>query len=272
MNKIIKILLFLLLLTFLGTGLGYLALSSNPEFGGQIAKERQVVLKQSPQYSEEKFKNRPAQIDYDIWVNIEDFMGDQVRMPPGPFPMVIPNLTMPPSNGLIAYWLGHATVLVEMEGKRIITDPMLSEAAFPIQIIAPKRFSPPPIQMEDLPAIDIAIVSHDHYDHLDMRTIQHLSRTGTHFFVGLGVAVHLEKWEIPTDQIHELDWWDQVEFGDLSIHCTPARHYSGRTSMNNSTLWSSWVIKGSQNSIFHSGDSGYSPHFSEIGNRLGPLI
>ena len=148
---------------------------------------------------------------------------------------------------------------------------MLSGEAFPLETIAPQRFNPSPIPIEELPMVDVAVISHDHYDHLDMKTIQQLAKGGTHFFVGLGVGAHLELWQVPAAQIHELDWWESKTHRGLTVHCTPARHYSGRRAMDNSTLWTSWVIKGEQHTIFHSGDTGYAHHFSEIGARLGPI-
>lgn len=260
-----------LILGIFGSGYLYYYMSSRPEFGGRIEGPRQQRLLKSDQYDHDHFHNTPPPIDYDIMVNLEDAMGDQIRQPPAPFPMVEPELGTKLSQGLEAYWLGHATVLVGLEGRWIITDPMLSDTAFPIGLVAPKRFNPPAITMENLPKIDIAVISHDHYDHLDMKTIQHLSKDGTHFFVGLGVGAHLERWDIPAEQIHEMDWWDSVEFAGLQVHCTPARHYSGRKSMSNATLWTSWTIKGDQHTIFHSGDTGYENHFKEIGERLGPI-
>ena len=270
-----KILLRLLLIVtaILVLGVVYVNhyMSSTPEFGGRIEGDRQKSLLLSPQYAGDHFHNSPAPIAYDIWTNLKDATGDQIRTPPGPFPIEKPTLDSTASQGLEAYWIGHSTVLVEMEGKRILTDPMLSDAAFPVDMIAPKRFNPPALTMDELPKIDIAIISHDHYDHLDMKTVQFLSAGGTHFFVGLGVGAHLRKWNIPTDFIHEMDWWETIKFKGLRINCTPARHYSGRKSMSNATLWTSWVVKGNDHTFFHSGDTGYEGHFKEIGERLGPI-
>lgn len=249
----------------------YFAVMQNPEFGGSIEGERLTKVKKSANYEQDHFENKPPQKQADIWVSLKEMMGDQVRVPPKPFPLVAMNLDNPPSQGLEAYWLGHATVLIEMEGMRILTDPILSNEAFAVKMLAPTRNNPSPIPLEDLPPIDIAVISHDHYDHLDMKTVQHLAKNGTHFYVGLGVGAHLEKWQIPQKQIHEKDWWQKETLGGLEIHCTPARHYSGRRAMDNSTLWTSWVIKGKKHSIFHSGDTGYGKHFKEIGEKLGPI-
>src|SRR5690606_6066149 len=202
---------------------------------------------------------------------IKDLMGGQIRIPSAPFPMAKPILPDSVTSGIKATWFGHATVYVEMDGKRIMTDPMLSERAFPIKIVAPERYNPTPLEPEELPAIDIVTISHDHFDHLDMNTVQVLAKKGSHFFVGLGVKSHLLEWGVGEEQISEMDWWESQSLGDFTIHCTPARHYSGRTGINNSTLWTSWVIESPDHKIFHSGDSGYGNHFLQIGEKLGPF-
>ena len=115
------------------------------------------------------------------------------------------------------------------------------------------------------------MISHDHYDHLDMATVRHLAAQGTQFYVGLGVGAHLERWQVPPAQIHELDWWEAAELKGLRITCTPARHYSGRRAMDNSTLWASWMLRGAGGAVYLSGDTGYGPHFAEIRRRLGPV-
>jgi L-ascorbate metabolism protein UlaG (beta-lactamase superfamily) len=207
----------------------------------------------------------------DNGVLFEEMMGDQVRSPPEPLPLVRPELTEQVPPGLRAWWFGHATVLIELDGFRVLTDPMLSSHAFPVRFFAPERSTPPPLSVEELPRIDVVTISHDHFDHLDMETVQALAERGTHFFVGLGVGAHLEVWEVPADQIHELDWWESAELGGLTLHCTPARHYTGRRSMGSPTLWASWVIEGPEHRVFHSGDSGYGTHFTEIRDECGPI-
>lgn len=244
-----------------------------PDFGGKIAGERLARMEASAQWvaADGAFSNDPPPPGYDIMVNLEEMAGDQVRQPPGPFPIVTPSFADPVPAGLRATWFGHATVLVEIDGVRVMSDPMLSDQAFPVGLIAPQRMNPSPLPLADLPPIDVVTISHDHYDHLDMATVQHLAARGSHFFVGLGIGAHLERWEVPADQIHELDWWESAEHAGLKVHCTPARHYSGRSAMDNSTLWASWVIEGPAHRVYHSGDSGYGPHFAEIGQRRGPI-
>lgn len=242
-----------------------------PDFGGPLEGARLERAQQSPQYRDGAFENDPPPPGYDLEVNLREWMGDQVRKPPAPFPLQRPSLTQTPEPGLRAIWFGHATVLVEIDGRRVMSDPMLSEHAFPVHFVAPRRNNPPPMTLEQLPRIDVVTISHDHFDHLDMATVKALASLGTHFFVGLGVGAHLELWEVPAAQIHEMDWWETVEHAGLKFHCTPARHYSGRKSMGNPTLWASWVIEGSEHRVFHSGDTGYGPHFAEIGKRRGPI-
>ncbi len=136
-----------------------------------------------------------------------------------------------------------------------------------------KRYSKElPIEVEKLPAIDLIIFSHDHYDHLDYGSIQKLKGKTKKFYVPLGVGNHLKKWGVQPSAIQELNWWDEVTYGDLVLAFTPARHFSGRGLTNRwSTLWGSWVIKGAQDNIYFSGDSGYGSHFKTIGDKYGPF-
>ena len=116
------------------------------------------------------------------------------------------------------------------------------------------------------------LISHDHYDHLDMATVPHLTRRGSRFFVPLGIGAHLERWGVPAAQVEELEWWQSRSLGPLQIVCTPTRHYSGRGLDNrSSTLWSSWTVVGPQHRFFYSGDTGYGRLFKDIGERFGPF-
>ena len=161
----------------------------------------------------------------------EQFFGDPLRTPQAPIPVIEikpETLETPPKQGLRAMWIGHAGVLIEIDGHRFLIDPVFSEYASPFDYIGPKRFHPPPVALKDLINIDAVMISHDHYDHLDMSTIEHLSPQGTLFFVPLGIGAHLERWDVPDSQIFELEWWEVQKLGSLTIVCTPNRHYSGR--------------------------------------------
>ena len=244
---------------------------SGTEFGGVMDEESSVKARSSNSFNGDHFQNSPDGMPYDIMVNIADLLGDQVRVPPGPFPMKIPDVADSVKAGIRATWLGHATVYIEMDGKRILTDPMLSNRAFPVKLRAPKRFNPSPLPMAALPPIDIVTISHDHFDHLDMKTVKVLAASGSQFYVGIGLKAHLIEWGISAAQINEMDWWESLTLDEFTIHCTPARHYSGRTGLNNATLWTSWVISSPNHRIYHSGDSGYGDHFRAIGEKLGPI-
>ncbi len=244
-----------------------------PTFGGVMEGERLARMRASPQYVDAKFENTPPyRSKLALVQNIRDYSGGQQREPGFTIP-VLPlapgSLNLPPLTGLRAIWFGHSTVLVEIDGVRIMTDPVLSQRASPFQFVGPERMHPPPIALAQLEGIDAAVISHDHYDHLDRDTVLQLARGGTHFFVGLGIGAHLQRWSVPLVQIHEMDWWEKRSFKGVEIHATPARHYSGRKRMDDSTLWTSWMLKGAGYAVYYSGDTGYGPHFSEVRKRLG---
>jgi len=244
-----------------------------PSFGGASEGARLERMKKSPQFVGGRFENTPPYVsNMSLGRELHDFMGEETREPTFEVPvlkMSSDDLGVPVAPGLRTWWLGHASVLVEIDGVRILSDPMLSERASPFQFIGPARLHPVPLPLGQWKNIDAVVISHDHFDHLDMNTIIHLAQGGTQFYVGLGIGAHLERWQVPAAQIHEMDWWDQVEIKGVKIHCTPARHYSGRTSMNNSTLWASWMLKGPAHALYYSGDTGYASHFKTIRERLG---
>ena len=169
-------------------------------------------------------------------------------------------------------WLGHATVLASINGKTILFDPVFSESAAPVSW-AVKRYQPPAIDIDQLPPIDFIVISHDHYDHLDMNAVRFFRESDTRFLVPLGVASHLEYWGIGRDQVTEFDWWQSRNISGITFTCAPAQHFSGRTATiaMQKTLWASWAVRTEAASVYFSGDSGYAGHFKEIGDRLGPF-
>jgi L-ascorbate metabolism protein UlaG (beta-lactamase superfamily) len=244
-----------------------------PAFGGTFEGERLERMRQSKQFINGRFENTPPYIsDFSLQGELKAYLGKEVREPTFELPvlkMAADELAKPAAPGLRAWWLGHASVLIEIDGVRILTDPVFSQRTSPFQFIGPARLHPPPLALTQWKNIDAVVISHDHFDHLDMATTQHLSQGGTHFYVGLGIGAHLQRWGVPMAQIHEMDWWEQLNIKGVTIHCTPARHYSGRKSMDNSTLWASWMIKGPTHSAYFSGDTGYAPHLKTIRERLG---
>jgi L-ascorbate metabolism protein UlaG (beta-lactamase superfamily) len=251
-----------------------------PSFGGSVEGERQARVQASPQFRGGRFDNvvpKTQRTTAQSWDYLKrQMMGNEMRTPPPPCPPVIrlnpEDFKKPPTPGSRAIWFGHASVYLEIDGARIMLDPMLSDYASPLMRIGPKRFHPPPLALESLPKIDAVVISHDHYDHLDMNTTKHLSRVGSHFVVPLGVGAHLERWGIPKSQFTELDWWQSAEMRGLKITSAPIRHYSGRGLRDgNATLWSSWSIAGPVHRVYFSGDTGFGEHFREVGDRLGPF-
>jgi L-ascorbate metabolism protein UlaG (beta-lactamase superfamily) len=248
-------------------------------FGGKLEGGRLERARQSPRFDGAKFVN-PVPTNLLVpgtwWEMIRhQVLGGEERVPRRP-PQVVPrsaaDYATPPVSGLRATWIGHASTLVEIDGHRILTDPIWSERASPSTIVGPRRFHPPPISIEALPPIDVVLISHDHFDHLDMATVQALAARGSRFAVPLGVGAHLEAWSIPAGQITELDWDESVRVGALELVATPARHYSGRNPLRrDAMLWSSWVVKGPRHRIFFSGDSGYFDGFQAIGAAHGPF-
>jgi len=170
-------------------------------------------------------------------------------------------------------WFGHSAFYLEIEGKKILFDPMFNLRPSPVPWVGTKRYTGNLLDMlDDFPQLDAVMISHDHYDHLDDQSIQRLKDKASRFIVPLGVRKHLIKWGVAADKISEHDWWEEIQFNDLTLACTPARHFSGRGLHDrNTTLWCSWVILGQECKVFYSGDSGYGPHFKDIGKRYGPF-
>lgn len=181
-----------------------------------------------------------------------------------------------PASGLRITWFGHASTLLEIDGVRILIDPVWDERAAPTKWAGPKRFFPPPLRLEDLPSIDAVLISHDHYDHLGAGTVERLARIEslrrTRWMTSLGVGAILAKFGVPPDRCTELDWTDETQLGSLTITALPARHFSGRSLFNRfETLWSSFALVGPKHRVYYGADSGEWYGFREIGEQFGPF-
>ena len=248
-------------------------------FGGKLEGARLERARRSPRFDGGKFVNPiPTNLlePGSTWEMIRhQLLGGEERVPPRPLPVVArlaADYADPPASGLRATWIGHASTLVEIDGIRLLTDPIWSDRASPSTLVGPRRFHPPPLPLESLPPIDVVLISHDHFDHLDMATVQALAARGARFAVPLGVGAHLEAWSVPAAQVIELDWGEATRVGDLQVIATPARHYSGRNPLRrDAMLWSSWVVKGPRHRLFFSGDSGFFDGFKAIGAAHGPF-
>jgi L-ascorbate metabolism protein UlaG (beta-lactamase superfamily) len=206
----------------------------------------------------------------------EFLCGGERRVPRGPLPSVNPlaGWAKPPASGLRATWLGHSTVLIEIDGLRVLTDPVWGPRASPSTLAGPKRFQPVPVALRAMPPLDLVIVSHDHYDHLDYPTIRELAKLDVPFVTSLGVGAHLEAWGVNPERITELDWWEshQLPNSGLAVAAAPSQHFSGRGLKDrNRTLWSSFIIRGERHAVFFSGDTGLTTEYRTIADRLGPF-
>lgn len=256
---------------------GWAVMQTAP-FGASMGGARLQRAQANPQYRDGRFVNvepealasSTALVDY----TVRQFSGNEVREPPAPVP-VLPVTraalaASPAASSLRAFWIGHASAYVEIDGLRMLLDPVFAQRVSPLPV-GPQRFHPPPVALADLPRIDAVLISHDHYDHLDMDAVRHLAAGGARFFVPLGIGAHLERWGVPAAQVQEMEWWQEHVLGGVRIVCTPSRHYSGRGLDRSNTLWSSWSVLGPRHRFFYSGDTGYSRLFQEVGTRLGPF-
>lgn len=249
-------------------------------FGRKLAGARLERAKASPRYRDGAFHNlapiAPG-LKHGAMPGLGEFLcGGDRRTPPAALPArdPRPGWAARPDTGFRATWLGHSTVLIEIDGMRVLTDPVWGERASPVSFAGPKRFQPVPVPVTGLPPLDAVVISHDHYDHLDHGTILELAKRDVPFYTSLGVGAHLEAWGVPAERIVELDWWESARLpaGDLAITAAPSQHFSGRgPGLRNDTLWSSFVLTGPRHRVFFSGDTGLTPEYQDIRTRLGPF-
>ncbi len=207
------------------------------------------------------------------------FLGTAARSPrtiPGPFQTDARVYATEPLSGLRVTWMGHSTSLVEIDGVRILIDPVWDERASPTSWSGPKRFYPPTIALDDLPKIDAVVVSHDHYDHLGEGTIRRLAQMeklrGTQWITPLGVETILQRFGVKAERCVALDWLETANVGPVKLTALPTRHFSGRSLFNRfETLWASFAIVGPRHRIYYGADSGEWDGFAEIGEEFGPF-
>ncbi len=242
--------------------------------GSKPSGARADRVRRSPRYRDGAFQN-PTRTQLMVPENRrhtvrELLFGGEARKPAGTIPMLAD--AGGSAEGLHITWYGHASVLVELDGARILFDPVWSDRCSPSQAVGPKRLHPAPVPLDRLPPVDAVVISHDHYDHLDMHTVRALVRRQTApFVVPIGVGAHLDRWGVPAERIIELDWDEGVEVAGVTLTATAARHFSGRTLTRNYTLWASWVVAGPEHRVFYTGDSGYFDGYADIGRAYGPF-
>ncbi|GGL67061.1 MBL fold metallo-hydrolase [Streptomyces fumigatiscleroticus] len=251
-------------------------------FGADPSGERMARIRRSPHFENGVFQNpggtartRPSGSTSALAKVYLDRDARARRAPKGTVPVhatTLADLSRPPATGLRLTWMGHSSVLAEIDGRRVLFDPVWGERCSPFAFAGPRRLHPVPLPLAALGPVDAVVISHDHYDHLDMPTIKALAGTDTVFAVPLGVGAHLEHWGVSAGRLRELDWHEETEVGGLTLTATPARHFCGRGLRNTQhTLWASWVVAGERHRIYHSGDTGYFEGFRDIGAAHGPF-
>ena len=247
-----------------------------PHALGAHRRRLRPVVTDSPRFYDGKFHNTmetPALPPASARKGLLRQMHDErhVGLPGSPVPLAHSELPVEAAE-LAVTWFGHASALLEIDGQRVLVDPVWGYRVSPSPTIGPTRLHEPPIALAELPPVDAVVISHDHYDHLDLPTVRELLRWQTApFVVPLGIGEHLRKWGVPEKRIVELDWDDSITIGELTLTCTEARHFSGRFFARDTTLWASWVLAGPRHRVFFGGDTGYTPAFAGIGARLGPF-
>ncbi|GAC1353687.1 MAG: MBL fold metallo-hydrolase [Herpetosiphon sp.] len=268
------------LIVFIGTAISVIV-RWRVVLGAAPRGQRRARIDRSANAIHGRFKNLssvptllPGSLLRTLWLQLTVREG---RRPAEPLPIV---QTAPDHSGgttLRVTWLGHATTLIEIDGARILTDPVWSEWAGPFPHGGPRRFHPPPWTLAQLPPLDAVLITHDHYDHLDAATISVLARSTVQFIVPLGIGAHLERWGVHPTNISECDWAEEVTLiagqsgSTLRLRAVPTQHYSGRSLWRNQTLWAAWVVTGPVHRVYLGCDGGWSSTFEEIGRRFGPF-
>jgi L-ascorbate metabolism protein UlaG (beta-lactamase superfamily) len=198
------------------------------------------------------------------------------KRPLGPFRTDIRFFETEPASGLRVTWMGHSTMLIEIDGARVLVDPVWDERAAPVSWAGPKRFFAAPLHLEELPRVDVVLISHDHYDHLGAQTISKLAKlerlSNARWVTALGVGPILVRLGVKPDRISELDWTESVCVAGLEVTALPARHFSGRSLFRRfESLWASFVIAGPKHRVYYGADSGEWDGFAEIGREYGPF-
>ncbi|PKK38010.1 MBL fold metallo-hydrolase [Siphonobacter sp. SORGH_AS_0500] len=249
-----------------------------PTFGGTASGARLERIQHSPQYKNGTFAyplETPMMNPESSWFKLLQayLKPSEGREPERPLPSVKTNLKTLTGAEPVLVWFGHSSYFLRINGKNLLVDPVFSGRTSPFQFVGSKAYSCTEMYAaDDFPELDAIIISHDHYDHLDYDTILKLASRTKHFHVALGVGSHLERWGVKPEAITEYDWYESGKISDdLELTATPGRHFSGRALKRGQTLWNSYVLKTPTQKIFLGGDSGYGPHFKEIGEKYGPF-
>ena len=272
MKKVVKVIGIIILIPVILIALviviGLLFLRFYPSVGDHPTdEEKKVYETKSALYSDGEFHNEQQS----SLMSGESYPSDPRRVPEQIIKAEEPDLlTDPEDDDLTFTWLGHSSFLLQAGSRTILADPVLSERSSPVGFAGPKRFSEIPISTSDMPDIDIMLISHDHYDHLDYQTILELKSKVSHFVVPLGVDTILRGWGVEADKITALSWWEKTEIAGITVTMTPSQHFTGRDPlMRNSTLWGGYYVENAYHKVYYTGDGGYCDVFSQVREKLG---
>ncbi|NOS94688.1 MAG: MBL fold metallo-hydrolase [Cyclobacteriaceae bacterium] len=275
--KILKKILMIILLVILVAAVGIYLFMQTAVFGAHPSGDRQARIEKSPNYKNGAFQNltpTPVQSEnFSAWkVMWKYFNTPKSSEPSQPLPSVRTDLKNIQSDKPVVVWFGHSSYFIQINGKKILVDPVFSGNASPVSFLTSNFQGSNVYGVNDFPDLDMVLITHDHYDHLDYKTILELKDKTKLFCTSLGVGAHLEHWGIAPDKIVELDWWEsKTIFESMELTATPARHFSGRSFARYKSLWSSFVLKTPTHNLFLGGDSGYETHFKTIGEKFGPF-
>ena len=240
-----------------------------PPFGGDVNKDDLArYSKRMPYIKDDKFAY-PAEWEL-AGLSENHILSHNGTVPKKKLPACTPDFSSCEGKDYKFTWFGHSSVLLQTAGTNVFVDPVLTERFFPIQWLGPKRFSELPVSAADIPHLNVILLTHDHHDHLEPRTIKALKSKTDRFIVPLGVEKHLIKWGIDKNKIESLAWWESTHYKDIEFTCTPARHFSGRRLTGQKrTEFCSWVLRTHDHQIFDSGDGSVGKHFEMIHERFG---
>lgn len=248
------------------------------KFGKSPEGARQERISQSPNFKDGSFQNLSFTPQLTEGYTIPGiiysrfFKKNNRRIPTDTIPSVKTDLLNLPADQDLLVWFGHSSYYMQLNGKRILVDPVFSGNASPLPGTVKAFAGTDRYTVADLPYIDYLFISHDHYDHLDYETITKLKSKVAKVICGLGVGSHFEQWGYDSTLVLERDWYESIEFDSaFTVHVTPARHFSGRGFSRNNTLWCSYVLETPSLKIYVGGDSGYDTHFAAIGEKFGPF-
>ena len=267
MKTTLMVILALLVVILLILAVGLLFLRFYPSVGKAPDERERKLLEKSDHYAAGAFHNENA---VSTMTGGERYSGER-KTPNTKLRAQTPTLLSEPGEGDLTFtWLGHSSFLLQIGDKTVLVDPVLSERSSPVSFAGPKRFSELPLTAEELPDIDVVFISHDHYDHLDWKTIRAIKERVGAFVVPLGIDAILRGWGVPEEKILSLDWWESTEIDGLRLTLTPSQHFSGRNPLKaNSTLWGGVYISGGSHRVYYTGDGGYYEVFGNVRERLG---